>query len=104
MTYWNQKDKQFKYISGVRQFFPLAEEQLAIISRIIDKYNPDISNFLDLGCGDGFMEKYIHHKAPDTTGVFLDISPQMIEQAKANNPMESAEFVVQDLAMLLKDF
>jgi len=42
MNYWEQKEKLFKYIDGVGQFFPLASEQLNVISRIIEKYNPAI--------------------------------------------------------------
>lgn len=40
MNYWERKEKLFKYIDGVRQFFPLANEQLDTISRILEKYNP----------------------------------------------------------------
>ncbi|MFC2098254.1 hypothetical protein ACFLSP_00780 [Bacteroidota bacterium] len=54
MKYWDKKEKLYKYVDGVRQFFPLADDQLKVISRVIDKFNPNIKTFLDLGCGDGF--------------------------------------------------
>lgn len=60
MKYWERKEKLFKYIDGVRQFFPLAKEQMEIISRIIEKFNPSIIDFLDLGCGDGFLGFFIY--------------------------------------------
>lgn len=96
MTYWERKDKLFKYIEGVRQFFPLAKEQLETISRIIDKYNPNIINFLDLGCGDGFIGKFIYDIYPNSSGVFLDISNEMIKKAKQRDMKNLTEFIVQD--------
>ncbi len=96
MTYWERKDKLFKYIEGVRQFFPLAQEQLETISRIIDKFNPDIINFLDLGCGDGFLGKFIYDIYPKSVGVFLDISTGMIQKARQRELKETTEFIVQD--------
>jgi len=36
MSYWDKKENLSKYVGGVRQFFPLAEEQLDMISRIMD--------------------------------------------------------------------
>jgi len=47
MKYWDRKEKLFKYIDGVRQFFPLAKEQLDTISRLIEKFNSNINTFLD---------------------------------------------------------
>ena len=60
MSYWDKKENLSKYVGGVRQFFPLAEEQLDMISRIIEKFNPSINTFLDLGCGDGFLGYFIY--------------------------------------------
>ena len=98
MTYWERKDKLFKYTEGVRQFFPLAQEQLETIARIIDKYNPNIVHFLDLGCGDGFIGKFIYDMYPKSSGVFLDISNEMIQKAKKRGLKETTEFMVQDFA------
>ena len=70
MSYWNRLDKLFKYIDGVRQFFPLASEQLETIARLIKKFNPNINSFLDLGCGDGFLGYFIYKLHPDSHGVF----------------------------------
>jgi SAM-dependent methyltransferase len=94
--YWNKKEKLFKYVEGVRQFFPLAEEQLDIISRIIGKFNPSIKTFLDLGCGDGFLGHFIYKLYPDAHGVFLDLSPEMITKAENKDADHQSEFVVQN--------
>lgn len=96
MTYWERKDKLFRYTEGARQFFPLAQEQLETIARIIDKYNPAIKNFLDLGCGDGYIGNFIYDLYPDSSGVFLDISHEMINKAKGRNFNKSTEFIVKD--------
>ena len=82
MSYWDKKEKLSKYVGGVRQFFPLAEEQLDMISRIIEKFNPSINTFLDLGCGDGFLGYFIYELYPDAHGVFLDRSPEMVQRLK----------------------
>lgn len=96
MYYWERKEKLFKYIDGVRQFFPLANEQLDTISRIIEKYNPSINNFLDLGCGDGFLGDFIYQLYPDAQGVFLDCSNEMISKARQKVRLDGSEFIVKD--------
>ncbi|MFC2138354.1 class I SAM-dependent methyltransferase [Bacteroidota bacterium] len=96
MEYWERKEKLFKYIEGVRQFFPLAQEQLDIISRILDKYDIPINNFLDLGCGDGFLGNFIHRLFPESHGVFIDCSQEMINKAKERAAKSDSEYIVQD--------
>jgi len=53
--------------------------------------NPTI---LDIGCGPGNITKYLLNKRPDFRIEGIDISPNMIELAKANNP--TAGFKVMD--------
>ncbi len=96
MKYWDKKDKLVKYVDGVRQFFPLASDQLEVISRIINKFNPEVRTFLDLGCGDGFMGRYILRLFPEASGIFLDISEAMIDRARELNSQRNADFIVQD--------
>ena len=98
MNYWERKEKLYKYIDGARQFFPLASEQLDTISRIIDKYNPSINHFLDLGCGDGFLGHFIKRAYPKSQGVFLDCSNEMIEKAQIKDSKNEHEFIVQDFS------
>lgn len=98
MSFWDKQEKISKYVGGIRQFFPLAEEQLDIISRIIEKFNASINTFLDLGCGDGFMGHFIYQLYPNAHGVFLDFSQEMIKKAKAKDVGQMSEYVVQDFA------
>jgi len=96
MNYWERRDKLFKYTGGTRQFFPLAQEQLETVSRIIDTHNKDIISFLDLGCGDGFMGKFIYDMYPNSEGIFLDTSTEMIRKAQESGLKASTKFIVQD--------
>ena len=52
--------------------------------------------FLDLGCGDGFLGRFIYELYPDSKGVFLDISQEMIDKAMEKSLKGSTEFIVQD--------
>ncbi len=97
MRYWEQKEKLYKYTEGVRQFFPLASEQLDTMASIIHKFNPEINSFLDLGCGDGFLGFFVYNLFPESKGVFLDISKEMIKKAKIKDVENKSDFIVQDL-------
>ena len=57
----------------------------------ITKVNPAI---LEIGCGPGSITKYLLTKRPDFNIKAIDVSPNMIELAKKNNP--SANFKVMD--------
>jgi SAM-dependent methyltransferase len=96
MKYWDKKEKLFKYTDGVRQFFPLANEQLEIISRVVEKFSPEIKTFLDLGCGDGFLGHFIHLLFPEAHGVFIDISEEMINKARKRDTDQKSEFIIKD--------
>ena len=97
MSYWDKKEKLVKYVDGVRQFFPLASDQLEVISRVIAKFKPEVRTFMDLGCGDGILGRYIHQLFPEAYGVFLDISGEMINKARKKVKVRQAEFIVADL-------
>ena len=83
-------------MEGVRQFFPLAGDQLEVISRIIGKFSPQVRTFLDLGCGDGFLGRFIHRLYPEASGVFVDISEGMINKAGQMSKHNNSTFVVRD--------
>lgn len=50
----------------------------------------------DMGCGPGHVARYLAERGLDVSG--LDLSPQMIEQARALNP--GLSFVVSDMAKI----
>lgn len=59
-----------------------------------DQVNIRNATILDIGCGPGNITKYFLNKRPDFRIEGIDISPNMIELAKANNP--TAGFKVMD--------
>ena len=52
------------------------------------------SSILEIGCGPGNITKYLHSKKNDLKIMGIDISENMIELAKKNNP--TAKFVMMD--------
>lgn len=52
------------------------------------------SKVLDVGCGPGNIAKYFLKIRPDLKITGIDLSPNMIERARINNP--TAEFIVKD--------
>jgi len=59
-----------------------------------EQVNIENSTILEIGCGRGNITKYLLNKRPDFRIEGIDISPNMIELAKANNP--TAGFKVMD--------
>lgn len=58
---------------------------------LVEKLNPAI---LEIGCGPGNITKYLSAKRPDFYIEAIDVAPNMVELAKANNP--TAHFTVMD--------
>ena len=65
-----------------------------------DQLNIENAKILEIGCGPGNITKYLLNKRPDFRIEGIDISPNMIELAKANNP--TAEFTVMDCRKIEK--
>lgn len=59
-----------------------------------EEINVENATILDIGCGPGNITKYLLNKRPNFRIEGTDISPNMIELAKANNP--TADFKVMD--------
>jgi len=70
------------YLEGVRGGIPLAETQIELILRIIKTRIPDVSSFLDLGCGDGILGRNLWQEWPKAYGIFMDFSEPMLDVAK----------------------
>ena len=71
--------------------FALYHDTFDIFCRTIQIKNAAI---LELACGPGNVTKYILGKLPDVILLGTDLSPAMLELAKANNPR--AKFVLMD--------
>lgn len=59
---------------------------------------PQQNSILELGCGPGNITSYLLQKRPDLQLVGIDIAPNMIQLAQANNP--NATFHVLDIRHL----
>lgn len=103
-TVWKTAKLSKAFLEGVRGAIPLAVEQIDILLRIIRKAQPNLDNFLDLGCGDGILGRSILSQYPDARGVFLDISETMIKVAQDSVDQSSGKisFILQDFS--LKDW
>jgi ubiquinone/menaquinone biosynthesis C-methylase UbiE len=79
---WQRSDLSQTFLEGVRGAIPLASEQLEVMWRIIAAARPQLSYFLDLGCGDGILSQAILTRFPDAKGILLDFSAPMLEAAR----------------------
>ena len=94
---WKSEQLGQRFLDGVRGAIPLANEQIAIMLRVLRGMRPRVRTFLDVGCGDGVLGRAVLAEFPGAKGVFLDFSEFMIEQAKAKVPAgDKHEFIVTD--------
>ncbi|AFZ37617.1 Methyltransferase type 11 [Stanieria cyanosphaera PCC 7437] len=98
---WQNKDLAHTYLSGVRSAIPLAKEQIDCLLRIINLTQIKVSNFLDLGCGNGILSQAIWQQYPQATGVLLDFSEAMLQEAKTNlnSKVYHGIFIKQDFGL-----
>lgn len=80
-TIWKDDTLADHYLSGVRGAIPLANAQIDMMLRLIDKFVPQVERFLDLGCGDGILGKQILDNDKESQGLFLDFSQAMLAAA-----------------------
>ena len=69
-----------------REDYPYIEKELL---------KEDFKDLLDCGCGTGAMISLLYEKMPDKNYTGIDITPKMIEAAKAKN-LERVDWVVGD--------
>ena len=82
MKDWRNPELTQYFLAGVRAAIPLADAQLESISRLVKEFVPDLQNFIDLGCGDGVIGRYVHELYPEARGIYLDYSAPMISELK----------------------
>ncbi len=59
-----------------------------LFCQLLEKSHPIV---LEIGCGPGNITKYLIEKRPDMAIHGIDVAPNMIELARANNPKASFE-------------
>ncbi len=66
----------------------------SVLDQFCDNLEDEEVRILDVAYGPGNVSNYVLNKKPKTRLLGVDLAPEMIELAKANNP--SAEFLVMD--------
>lgn len=95
---WKTEEFSKRFLEGVRSAIPLAAEQIEIMLRLIRKSKPQVTTFLDLGCGDGILGRTVLASYPDSRGIFVDFSEPMINEAiqKIGSAKNRADFILED--------
>lgn len=94
---WRSAELGKKYLEGVRGGIPLAAEQLDVLAAVMRDIGPEVSSFLDLGCGDGILGRVLHALHPRAEGTFLDFSEFMLEAARSKAlPGSASRFILCD--------
>jgi ubiquinone/menaquinone biosynthesis C-methylase UbiE len=95
---WKSKEVAERYLNGMRGAFPLAQEQIEIMLRVIAGCDIKIERILDLGCGDGILTASILQQYPYASAVLLDISEPMLQAAeeKLANNKDKLDFLLLD--------
>ncbi len=79
---WQRQSVSERYLEGVRAAIPLAREQIDVLLRVLRTAQPNLRNFLDLGCGDGLLGCVVRERFPLARAVFLDFSEPMLQKAR----------------------
>ena len=75
---WAKADYAEAYLVRMKEIPHRAEGEATLLSEV----RKDSKRVLDLGCGNGHLLALILAHCPDATGVGLDLSPTMLEQAR----------------------
>lgn len=81
-TVWQSPDLARKYLTGIRGAIPLANEQVAVMLRLLGAIGRPIEHFVDLGCGDGVLADAILAEHPEAYGLVADFNAEMIGAAR----------------------
>ena len=82
-TVWKDQTLVKNYLTGVRGAIPMANEQIDVMLRVIRSLRPrGVSNFIDLGCGDGVLADQILQAYPNAQGTLIDFSAAMLSAAE----------------------
>jgi tRNA (cmo5U34)-methyltransferase len=88
------------FLSGVRGGIPYANDQIAIMLRLLRARNLNIETFIDLGSGSGVLTHAMLREYPNSRGILIDFSEPMLDTARKELNAHAAQlqFVQADLA------
>jgi tRNA (cmo5U34)-methyltransferase len=79
---WKRRDVAAAFLEERSLLIPDRPRQMEVMLRIL-RHNPlPPRRLLDLGCGDGILLATVLEGFPEATGIALDFSPLMLEQAR----------------------
>jgi tRNA (cmo5U34)-methyltransferase len=79
---WQSASLSQMFLEGVRAAIPLADVQLDVLLRVLSAWQPQPSDILDLGCGDGILGRTTLNRYPQAAATFVDFSDAMLEAAE----------------------
>jgi len=80
---WKQRDVAAAFLNERSLSIPDRPRQLDVLMRLLRFAPKPPRRFLDLGCGDALLLATCLAAFPEATGVALDFSPLMLEQARS---------------------
>lgn len=80
---WKQRDVAAAFLNERSLLIPDRQRQLEVILRVLRFAPRPPRRVLDLGAGDGILLATVLEAFPEATGVAVDFSPLMLEQARA---------------------
>lgn len=79
---WQTKELAAAFLQGVRGAMPGADQQMAVLAKVSERWCPQPSRVLDLGCGDGILGRFLLEMYPAARAVFTDFSEPMLDAAR----------------------
>ena len=80
---WKDRDVAAAFLNERSLLIPDRQRQLEVVLRVLRSAERPLLRLLDLGAGDAILLRTTLEAFPDATGVALDFSPLMLEQAHA---------------------
>ena len=96
---WKTEELSLSFLESVRGAIPSAETQIEVLLKIVSKWNPEVKNVVDLGCGDGILGRCIKSMFPSINLFCLDFSDAMLAAAqKSIHHLASVHFIKSDFS------
>jgi ubiquinone/menaquinone biosynthesis C-methylase UbiE len=91
---WQQRDVALGYLAERAALLPDRGRQLDVLLRLLATSGCPVRRVLDLGAGDGVLLTTVLEAFPEATGVALDFSEPMLEQARVRLAPHAARATV----------
>ncbi|WP_371806641.1 class I SAM-dependent methyltransferase [Candidatus Lokiarchaeum ossiferum] len=82
LNVWEDDSVAKDYLQGTRAAIPLAQEEIRMLLKIIQFGTENVSNILDIGCGDGILGRAVLHNYPTAKLTLSDMSDVMVNAAR----------------------